>query len=142
LIEASDRGLNIILIIRSTPSWAQKRSGVSCGAVKFEKLSAFSKFVGDAVARYSNPPYNVKYWELGNEPDIDPSLVPSDNPFGCWGDDTDLYYGGGYYAEMLKQIYPVIKAADPEAHVLIGVYSWIVTQQIPHWEKIVNPVDF
>ncbi|MGE5225015.1 MAG: hypothetical protein ACM3PY_21480 [Omnitrophica WOR_2 bacterium] len=74
----------------------------------------------DLVTRYSIPPYNIKYWELGNEPDVDPSLLPPDSPFGCWGDAKDPYYGGGYYAEMLKVVYPAIKAADPEAKVLIG----------------------
>ena len=33
---------------------------------------------------------------------------------------NDPYYGGGYYAEMLKIVYPQIKAADPEAQILIG----------------------
>jgi len=32
----------------------------------------------------------------------------------------DEYYGGGYYAEMLKAVYPAIKEADPQAQVLIG----------------------
>jgi hypothetical protein len=40
--------------------------------------------------------------------------------YGCWGDQNDAYYGGGYYAEMLKAAYPQIKAADPQAQVLIG----------------------
>jgi hypothetical protein len=40
--------------------------------------------------------------------------------YGCWGDEDDDYYGGGYYAEMLKAVYPAIKAADPSAQVLIG----------------------
>ncbi|GAH52485.1 unnamed protein product, partial [marine sediment metagenome] len=29
-------------------------------------------------------------------------------------------YGGGYYAQMLKAVYPQIKAADPDAQVLVG----------------------
>ncbi|MDQ6964377.1 MAG: hypothetical protein Q9M13_05595, partial [Mariprofundales bacterium] len=40
--------------------------------------------------------------------------------FGCWGEVNDYYYGGEYYAEMLKRAYPAIKAADPRAQVLIG----------------------
>ena len=40
--------------------------------------------------------------------------------FGCWDDPEDAYYGGEYYAEMLKVVYPVIKEADPEAKVLFG----------------------
>jgi hypothetical protein len=74
----------------------------------------------EAVARYSVPPYNVKYWELWNEQDVDPSLVPGDSGFGCWGDNADPYYGGGEYAAMLKQVYPAMKQADPAARVMTG----------------------
>ena len=74
----------------------------------------------EAVTRYSKPPYNVKYWELGNEPDVDPANMPPNAVYGCWGNINDPYYGGGYYAELLKAIYPRIKVADPDAQVLIG----------------------
>ena len=114
------KGMQTILSVRFTPSWAQKVAGYSCGPIKPEKLGAFASFVHDLVVRYSVPPYNVKYWEIWNEPDIDPSLVSPDSPFGCWGDQNDAYYGGGYYAEMLKAAYPQVKAADPQAQVLVG----------------------
>ncbi len=113
-------GFQTILIVRSTPDWAQKVLGYSCGQVKREDFAAFARFLQDAVARYSVQPYNVKYWEIWNEPDVDPSLVPPGSVFGCWGDQADEYYGGGYYAHMLKQVYPAIKEADPQAQVLIG----------------------
>ena len=72
------------------------------------------------VARYSVALYNIKYWELWNEPDIASSNFPGDNLFGCWGDPNDPYYGGGYYADMLREVYPQIKAADPQGQVLVG----------------------
>jgi hypothetical protein len=117
---ASESGLSTILIVRGTPEWAQKVYGSACGPVDQDSLQAFANFLEDAVTRYSVPPFNVKYWELGNEPDVDPSLVKSNSVFGCWGDQADSFYGGGYYAEMLKSVYPAIKNADPEAKVLIG----------------------
>jgi len=120
LIESSRRGLNVILMVRSTPLWAQKVSGSYCGPISQEKLQYFARFMTDLVARYSQPPYNVKFWEMGNEPDIDPSLVKGDNIFGCWGNSEDIYYGGGYYAEMLKVVYPAVKSVDPDAKLLIG----------------------
>lgn len=120
LQNAADQDLEVILIVRSTPKWAQKLPGIFCGPVRPDKLSVFADFMYDLVSRYSVPPYNVKYWEFGNEPDIDPVYVSPDNIFGCWGDLNDDYYGGGYYAEMLKAIYPEIKAADPQAQVLVG----------------------
>lgn len=120
LQNAASQGLQVILIVRSTPAWAQQIPGVLCGPVRQDQLEAFAGFLHDVVARYSQPPYNVKYWELGNEPDIDPALVTPENIFGCWGDLDDPYYGGGDYAEMLQAVYPQIKAADPQAQVVVG----------------------
>ena len=120
LRNAAEQGMETILIVRSTPAWAQMTPGVSCGAVSQEMLPAFAIFMHDLVARYSAEPYNVKYYELGNEPDIDPGLVKPDNIFGCWGDVNAPYYGGEYYADMLKAVYPQVKAADPQAQVVVG----------------------
>ncbi len=117
---ASSQGAQMVMIVRSAPAWAQKIPGVFCGPILPEKLPSFANFLYEAVKRYSVPPYNVLYWELGNEPDIDPALIAKDSPFGCWGDANDPYYGGGGYAEMLKVVYPKIKEANPQAQVLVG----------------------
>jgi hypothetical protein len=117
---ASSQGAQMVMIVRSAPDWAQQIPGVFCGPVLPEKLPAFANFLYETVKRYSVPPYNVLYWELGNEPDIDHALVAKDSPFGCWGDADDPFYGGGQYAEMLKQVYPRIKEANPDAQVLVG----------------------
>jgi hypothetical protein len=114
-------GAEPIVIIRSTPAWAQARPNTTCGPIRPDALPAFAAFLGDLVTRLSAPPYNVRYWEFGNEPDIDATLVNPNSAFGCWGDATDRAgYGGGLYAEMLKAAYPAIKAVDPQAQVLIG----------------------
>ena len=112
--------LKLITIVKDTPGWAQARPPSSCGPISADAFDDFGNFMFDLVSRYSVEPYKLKYWELGNEPDIAYQLVPADSPFGCWGERSDPYYGGGYYAEMLKAVYPRIKAADPEAQVLIG----------------------
>ncbi len=75
LINADNQGIQVILVVRGTPAWAQKFPGVSCGPVKPEKLVAFGDFLAAAVARYSQPPFNVRYYQIWNEPDVDPSLV-------------------------------------------------------------------
>jgi hypothetical protein len=116
----SARGLTPILVVRGAPEWARTRPSYMCSSIKPEALDAFASFVRDAVTRYSAPPYNVKYWELWNEPDVDPALLGPGAAFGCWGDQKDPLYGGGYYAEMLKRVYPAIKQADPAANVAIG----------------------
>jgi hypothetical protein len=116
----AEQDLTPMVIIRGTPAWAQSVAGSRCSAIKPEALDAFASFVGEVVQRYSKPPYNVRYWEMGNEPDVDPSLISDTMPFGCWGNKNDPYYGGGAYADMLKRVYPTIKQADPTAQVIIG----------------------
>jgi hypothetical protein len=120
MLTAATRGLVPIVNVRFTPGWAQMNPPYSCGPVAIAKLGAFAAFMHDLVARYSQAPYNIKYWEIGNEPDVDPSLVSPDSPHGCWGDAADYYYGGGQFGNMLEEIYPAIKAADPQAQVLVG----------------------
>ena len=123
MIELNRQRLTPIVIVRGTPAWAQKVpgvSGASCGPIKEDALDDFADFMREAVTRYSSAPYYVTHWEMGNEPDIDPTRIEDTLPFGCWGDESDAFYGGGYYAEMLKKVYPAIKEADPNAKVLIG----------------------
>jgi hypothetical protein len=119
----SEAGLTPMVIIRGTPRWAQVVDGVYCGPIEQENLSDFASFVQEVVEKYSQPPYNVKYWELGNEPDAHTGVGPY-SPYGCWavgGDTTaDYYQGGRDYAEMLSYVYPAIKEADPEAEVVLG----------------------
>lgn len=91
-----------------------------CGAIARDKFDDFAAFMRQLVLRYKTPEYNVKIWELGNEPDVDPNYVPGDSIYGCWGDDQVDHYNGKYYGEMLQTVTPVIKAADPSAQVWIG----------------------
>jgi len=120
LREAARRGLKVIALVQFTPEWAQAVRGSFCGPIQPNAFPAFDRFLRAAVARYSVPPYQVRYWELGNEPDVDPAVVPARSVFGCSGNAADEYYGGRAYAEMLKVAYPAIKAQDPGAVVLNG----------------------
>ena len=117
---AVSRNMTVILVVRGTPEWAQKYSGHACGPIRPDKLNAFADFMAALVAKYGDGRYGIKYWELGNEPDIDPKLVTPDSLTGCWGDDADEYYGGGAYARMLQVVYPRIKEVNPTAQVLLG----------------------
>ena len=115
---AHQNDLVSIVVVRGTPTWAQKVPGSSCGPIEQEDLGNFANFMKALVNRYKGSPYYVKYWELGNEPDA--STNPGDGAYGCWGEPDDYYFGGRYYGEMLQVVYPAIKEADPEAQVLVG----------------------
>jgi hypothetical protein len=120
LLNARANGMEPIVIIHSTPSWAQALAGYTCGPMRQDALDEFAGFLKVVVTRYGSPPFNVRYWELWNEPDVDPSLTSPTSGWGCWGQLDDEYYGGRYYGEMLKAAYPAIKAVQPGAQVLIG----------------------
>ena len=121
---AQQNHVSPLVIVRQTPAWAQLYQDAGCGPIKPEKLEAFGRFMFDLVKRYSAPPYNVLYWEIWNEPDVSVDLAyqqgGENTPFGCWGNYSDPYFGGEYYAEMLKAVYPQVKAANPRAQVIIG----------------------
>lgn len=122
LKEAAEAGLQTILIVRGAPKWARQLESASCGPIKPDAMAYYVVFLRDMVARYSAAPYNVKYWEIWNEPDVASEAVANipDSPFGCWGNPKDEYFGGGAYGETLKVVYPLIKSADPKAQVIIG----------------------
>ncbi|MCG8353356.1 MAG: hypothetical protein MI924_36790 [Chloroflexales bacterium] len=118
MITASQHNINLILVVLASPHWATEPYQATCAPINPDKYRAFADFMAAAVQRYSKPPYNVKYWEIGNEPDA--YIFPSDPGYGCWGLVKDPFYGGHQYGEMLKVVYPAIKAADPQAQVLNG----------------------
>jgi hypothetical protein len=122
LVQASQLGLQAILIISQSPTWARKYTDKGCGPIKSTEILSFANFMSEVVKRYSAPPYNVKYYQIWNEPDA-PVGLPGDSVFGCWGEvsyKNDPYFGGEYYGDMLKQVYAKVKAANPAAQVLVG----------------------
>lgn len=120
-------GIQPMVIVKDHPYWAvieDARSDgqlTSCAPIKPEKLEAFADFFVQLVNRYKISEFNVHNWEIGNEPDVDPDLVPVDSGLGCWGDASDTqYYGGQLYGEMLNYVAPRIRQADPRARIIVG----------------------
>ncbi|NJN66742.1 MAG: glycoside hydrolase family 5 protein [Chloroflexaceae bacterium] len=146
VLAAQALGLTPIAMVFKNPDWAMEpythpSTGLPayapCGPVDEAHFGAFATFLRELAARYSQPPYNVHYWELGNEPDVDPVLTApapgtegygQQEYFGCWGrirkkdqpDEVDPYYGGEHYGRMLTAVAPEIRQADPQARIIIG----------------------
>ena len=118
-------GIEPTLIVQQSPSWAQLVPGHMCSPMKPENIADFNRFLAALVARYADGPLKVNYWEIWNEPDHGTGR-PDAEGVGCWADPTLPGYGGTYYGTVLKQIYPVIKNANPNAVVLAGAlaYFW------------------
>jgi hypothetical protein len=118
LSTAQANGMDVYLVVRGTPTWAQMYPGYSCGPMTENAIKDFANFMEALVDRYKN---QVKYWEIWNEPDAAYGETPPDALYGCWGDSSDTtYFGGDYYGQVLSQVYPAVKDADPTAQVLVG----------------------
>lgn len=103
-------GLEPIFLLGGNASWAAESF---CGPLYPQAQEAFVQFLQAAVARYKEPPYAVRLWEIYNEPD---------SVFGPQG----FCFGtrGWLYPETLRLAYEAIKAADPQALVLFGGLSY------------------
>lgn len=115
----AELGMTPIVVVDDAPRWATVFPS-SCAAIHADHFVDFANFTAALAERYSKAPYNVHYWELGNEVDTDPTLVPEDSIFGCWGDRKDPFYGGRHYGNMLKVVTPAIKRVDSAAKILTG----------------------
>jgi len=122
-------GMKIIGTIESAPAWAVMDTGKPDGPLRPETLPSFAEFVAAVVERYDGDGWQdapgspvVDYWEFYNEPDR--RLNTSD---GRWG------LHGAEYAQMLSVVYPVVKAQNPDAQVLLGglAYDFFTEQGGP-----------
>ena len=113
----AETGVRIIATLSDSPSWA---ASVPCAPIYSDRLDEFARFLTDLVNRYKVPPYQIKHWELVNEPDSNRYTYGHISGHGCWA------YDGDQYAKMLKVANQAIKKADPHAAVLMGgiAYDW------------------
>ena len=112
LRDAAASDFAIVATVKYSPYWAQAISdsqSIQCSPIKDDAaaIADFQEFLTALVNRYKEPPYNIKYWQFWNEPDLDPDVLVAigqlySSPFGCWGDDTDPYYGGEKYGKFLS----------------------------------------
>jgi hypothetical protein len=107
--EETAAGFQLIITVRDNPSWA---ATTSCGPIDKVPTARFIAFLSALVNRYGKPPYNVKLWELYNEPDNNHPEFAGQG--GCWGQHAAAY------AALLSQAQPAIKAADPDAKLVLG----------------------
>jgi len=115
---AAQLGLRVVLVLHASPAWAVAPFRADCAPINPRFYGDFARFAEAAVRRYSAPPFNVRHWEITNEPDA--FVFEADSVFGCWGRRDQELYGGQAYGELLKATYPAVKRAAPAALVLHG----------------------
>ncbi len=113
-LDYKNLGLEVIAVIGGLPSWAATNS---YGPIL--RMVDFKRFIGDLVKRYdgSNGSPEVLFFEFFNEPD----LISEAIAYVGWGYWSQNGGGNGAdYAQMLKEVFPVVKAANPNAMVVLG----------------------
>jgi chitodextrinase/beta-glucosidase/6-phospho-beta-glucosidase/beta-galactosidase len=102
---ANNAGIKVILDIEGTPLWAEQDPNANneASAPKSEYVKYYADFVKYEATHYKG---QIAVWELGNEVD--------DSAF--WTNDD----GFAIYAAELHAAYPVAKAADPNALVIMA----------------------
>jgi hypothetical protein len=125
----AETDVELMVIVSDAPSWAADEQ---CAPIYPERMDEFGRFLTDLVNRYKGAPYNVKYWEMLNEPDWNGIGSMAAGGLSCWGNDADRY------AEMLEVAYTAIKAADPGSVVLMGglAHENFETEDNPDWRFV------
>jgi hypothetical protein len=111
LADLSARNVKVILTMQGNPHWAATYPG---GPIDLVSASELVQFMQAAVGRYSAPPYNVKHWELYNEPDNGSQWHAQKPGYGYFGHQPEAYVA------LLKSLYNPIKTVDPQAVILLG----------------------
>ncbi len=132
-------GMNLIVTISGNPDWAaESRQGPLYEPIG---VNHYVDFIAAAAERYDGDGYNdapgspvVNYWEIYNEPDR--GLGNTGPSKMGWGDDGDKY------AALLQAIYPVVRAANPNAKIVMGglAYDWFEDQGGPHVREFLDDV--
>ena len=112
IARASASGLRPIIVIRDSPAWAPVGGKRGCDSVRPDRYAHLAAFVNKVVAKYEQPPFNTRYFELWNEPDWH-TPATTWTEVGCWRKASD-------YVNMLKVVYPAVKAAHPGAVIMNG----------------------
>lgn len=120
---AKAAGLSVIATMANSPSWAATygagpldRSGVA-PFVEF-MTATVERYDGDGEADAPGSPV-IDYWEIYNEPDGG-DIIRARYGAGFWG------HYGAEYAQMLCAVYPAVKAASPNARIVLGgvAHDW------------------
>ena len=114
---AASADLSVIASVHGNPSWAAEYPG---GPLYPEHMADFVEFMQAATERYDGDGYMdapgspvIQHWELYNEPD-NATVFLAEVGYGYWGD------YGAEYADLYRQIYPAMKAANPAVKLLNG----------------------
>lgn len=113
---AEARGIEVLISIWGTPSWANRGKGPNVAPRKMKDLRLFSKALALRYSgRFSGYPF-VRFYSLWNEPNLNRFLSPQFDKKG-------RSVAPKTYAKMFRAAYAGIKAGNKKALVAIGETS-------------------
>jgi hypothetical protein len=114
---AASADLSLIATVHGNPAWAAEYPS---GPLYPDHVADFVELMQAAAERYDgdgsmDAPGSpvIQHWELYNEPD-NASVFLAEAGYGYWGD------YGAEYADLYRQVYPVMKTANPAVKLLNG----------------------
>ncbi len=113
---ATRQGLTVIARLGYVPEWARPKGSTPL-LLPAENYADFGRFAAEFVRRYQGKVHDVIIW---NEPDL--SLEWGYRPV-----DPESY------AQMLRVVYPLIKAANPDVQVLGGALAPTLAPPDSEW---------
>jgi len=131
----AETGVRMIATVSDSPGWA---ASFPCAPIYPDRLDDFARYLTDLVERYKEPPFNIRHWELVNEPDSTRLISGQFSGHGCWA------YEGDQYAQMLEVANQAIKAVDSQATILMGgvAYDWFTEYGGPFFRYFPDNVMF
>jgi hypothetical protein len=113
---AQRRGMEVLLTIYGTPSWANGGKGPNVAPTRMVDLTDFAQALASRYSgRHKGYPY-VRFFSVWNEPNLNQFLRPQ---FDARGRSV----GPAIYARIYRAAYAGIKAGNPKASVGIGETS-------------------
>ncbi|MBV9775278.1 MAG: hypothetical protein JO040_15090, partial [Gemmatimonadetes bacterium] len=114
LVANKPAGVELVAVVHQPPAALNNYTNEGRNS-----YAEFATFMNGVVRAYPQ----VKFWELFNEEDVGFYHSPDPNRkleiFG-YSSGLTARQQGARYAEMLRQVYPVVKRANPDAWVLVG----------------------
>jgi hypothetical protein len=135
-------GFRNVAGVYANPPWAAE---TECGPVYPEALEGYAAFWSALVERYDGDGTDdapgstvVRYWQVSNEVDFDPTVVSYESDYGgCFGDDP------ARYVEQLIAAYRAAKSADESAQIGFGpvAYDRFTAESVPAgWRAAPGPL--
>jgi hypothetical protein len=69
LSQVGGAGIQMLVTIELANAWAVDDPAIPCGPIAPEHMGDLVNFLQELVSRYRQSPYNVRFWEIDNEPD-------------------------------------------------------------------------